>query len=252
VTEFQTTSSIEQFFSRRDLNIDARIYLRRHTKRFLYLLETVKELRANFPQTSIRICDVGPSFFTELLSENFPSDTILSIGYEHEQSRGGHLPEEILFDKTTFHHFDLNEAQKRDKWLTIPPCEIIVIAEVIEHLHVAPTLVLQFLHSLVSENGFLIIQTPNAASTMKRLLLLFGRNPYEMLRENAENPGHIREYTKKELCSLAEQNGFRVVKCERKNYFARVYPIEKVYGVVQAIVPPSFKDGITLVLQKSK
>jgi len=243
-------SEIEKFFLPRNLTDDAKIYLRRHSKRFLYLLNTIKELRTNFPQKSIRLCDVGPSFFTELLSENFPSDTILSIGYEHKQSRGGHLLDDVRFDKNNFVHFDLNETQHRQKWLTIPPCEIIILAEVIEHLHVAPTLVLKFLHSLLSENGFLIIQTPNATSTLKRLLLLFGRNPYEMLRENAENPGHFREYTTKELCAIGQSCGLRVVKCESKNYFNRLYPIEKVYGIVQSIVPSSMREGITLVLQK--
>lgn len=247
---FSTSHDIEQYFLHRNLDEVAKKYIRYHSKRFLYLLNTVNALRKDFSQQPIRICDVGPSFFTELLSETFLSDTILSIGYEHEQSRGGHLPEEIHFNKNTFHHFDLNNAQERDKWLNIPPCEIIILAEVIEHLHVAPTLVLKFLHSIMSENGFLIIQTPNAASTLKRLFLLLGRNPYEMLRENADNPGHFREYTQKELHRIGETSGFRVTKSEYENYTNRLNTIETVYGFVQTFVLPSMKDNITVVLQK--
>ncbi len=214
-------------------------------------MSLVDSLRKNIPADSIRICDVGPSFFTEILEEHFSSDTILTIGYEHELSRGGHLPPSVQINEKNFSHFNLNNAQHREQWISIAPCDIIILAEVLEHLYVAPSLVLKFLHSILKPNGYLIIQTPNAASTLKRLLLLFGRNPYEMFRENAENPGHFREYTKQELYRLGEQNGFRVVLAEHKNYFRRTNLIEKIYGIVQSILPSSMKDGITIVLQKT-
>jgi predicted SAM-dependent methyltransferase len=234
----------------RELNDEAKKYLRVHAQRFYYLWSLVHSLRKNISQRSIRICDVGPSFFTEILERSFPSDAILSLGFEHELSRGGHLPSSVQINEKNFLHFNLNDSQHREKWLSISPCDIFIMAEVLEHLYVAPSLVLKFLHSVLTTNGYLIIQTPNAASSLKRLRLLFGRNPYEMIRENAENPGHFREYTTRELCALGEQGGFRVVLAERKNYFRRTNVIEKIYGAMQSLVPPSLKDGITIVFQK--
>ncbi|MCX7785871.1 MAG: hypothetical protein N2201_06585, partial [candidate division WOR-3 bacterium] len=125
-----------------------------------------------------------------------------------------------------------------------------VLAEVIEHLYTSPICVLKFIDSFLSSNGFLIIQTPNAASLLKRITLLIGRNPYEMIREGPFNPGHYREYTKKELFLLAQQIGYKVFWFKYSNYFNRLSKIEKIYGFAQKFMPPSLNDGMTLILQK--
>ncbi|MDP9149663.1 MAG: hypothetical protein M3O36_06955 [Myxococcota bacterium] len=44
-----------------------------------------------------------------------------------------------------------------------------MFAEVLEHLHTAPELVLAFLRRLLLPQGLLILQTPNAASLSKRI-----------------------------------------------------------------------------------
>src|SRR5205823_6516869 len=109
--------------------------------------------------------------------------------------------------------FDLNDAQSEDTWRRdIPRYDVVVMAEVIEHLYTAPELVLGFLKTLVADNGLVIIQTPNAAALSKRLKLLFGRNPYELIRVDTTNPGHFREYTSRELIRIAEGAGFEVVR----------------------------------------
>ena len=90
--------------------------------------------------------------------------------------------------------FDLNDAQYRERWIRTPPIHLAVMAEVLEHLYTAPTLVLGFAYSLMEPGGILIVETPNAASLKKRLRLLVGRHPYEMIRENAVNPGHFRPF----------------------------------------------------------
>ena len=74
------------------------------------------------------------------------------------------------------------------------------MAEVIEHLYTAPEIVLKCIKKIIKQNGYFIIQTPNAASLSKRMKLMFqGRNPYEMIRVDHNNPGHFREYTVDEL-----------------------------------------------------
>jgi hypothetical protein len=102
------------------------------------------------------------------------------------------------------------------EWPDCGQFDLIVFSEVIEHLAVAPEYTLAFLRSLLTGRGVLICTTPNAAEIAKRLRMLAGRNPYERLRLYALNPGHIREYTRQELCQIAESVGLR---CLQHGYF---------------------------------
>lgn len=232
------------------LNEDSSSYYKVHSKRYEYLLTIIRECRDFFGEDPIYLLDIGPSFFTLLLEKKFPKDIVLMLGFEHPGSRGGHLPENLNLEKERFYHFNLNDAQFPEKWIKVPECRIAVMAEVIEHLHTSPSLVLQFLKTCIAAGGFLIIQTPNAASLKNRISMLLGKNPFEMIRENPQNPGHFREYTMNELIILAEKSGFEVKKLSYKSYFNPRNSIEKFYIAVTNILPGSFRTGLTLVLRK--
>jgi predicted SAM-dependent methyltransferase len=247
-----TPDEIESRFANRRMDDAASTYLHCHSKRYARLTALVKELAQTFLETRIRIADIGPSFFTELLFQQFPHAEVVAVGYRHEESRGGHLPEAVDLHRIEFHHFDLNDSRLQEQWITVSPCHIVILAEVIEHLHIAPTSMLEFLKTMLADRGYLIVQTPNAASLVKRISLLSGRNPYEMIRENNENPGHFHEYTKRELLDLARACGFEVHLFEYENYFNRMNTAERAYGFVQSFAPRSCRDGITLVLRKPK
>lgn len=233
-----------------ELNYDVKQYLKVHSARYEYLLSVVKNVRNEFPD-NIKIMDIGPSIFTMMLEETFKGVEIYSLGLEHEQSRGGHLPEIIKLNSEKFFDFNLNDSQHPEKWIHLPDCDIVIMAEVLEHLYTAPTLVLRFIASFIKPGGYLIIQTPNAASLKNRLYLLTGKNPYEMIRENADNPGHFREYTAKELTEIAEKTSFTVCLLSCKSYFNPRNKLEKMYILVTKFLPQSFKDGITIVLKKN-
>jgi len=243
-------TEIKERFSHLDLDNESSVYLRVQSKRYLYLLEILKELRGSLPGPEARILDVGPSFFTQIIEEEFPGDSILSLGLDHPESRGGHLPAEMVLNRGNFYLFDLNDSQYPEKWVEIPECDIVILGEVLEHLYTSPILVLEFIQSFLKEKGYLVIQTPNAAATVKRVKLLIGRNPAEMIRDSRDNPGHFREYTVKELLSLAKQCGFVVCRCETKNYFNGRCRLEDAYVFLNNLMPGSFRDGITLVLRK--
>jgi predicted SAM-dependent methyltransferase len=245
-----SSRDIELYFSDRHLNEYESKYLRQHSKRYAWLLNLVNTLRSSIAHASIRILDVGPSFLTELLRKHFATDTIAALGFTHERSRGGHLPAAVRLEGVELYHFDLNTAGSRDRWLTCTPFDIVIMAEVLEHLYCAPTHVLAFIKSLMKPRAWLIIQTPNAASTINRVSLLIGRNPYPPIRENADNPGHYHEYTKRELMSLAAACGFSVQSFTYQNYFNRLNTVERIYGRFQSIAPPSFRDAMTIVLSK--
>lgn len=181
-------------------------YVAFHAPRFARVLELAEDLGA---AKAGRILDIGRSRLTELLHERFGSP-VDSLGFEPEgETLTGH-----------HYHFDLNDAQSSDRWRRdLPRYDFIVMAEVIEHLYTAPELVLQFIRSLMADGGTVVIQTPNAASLPKRLKLLAGRNPYDMIRTNTTNPGHFREYTVPELTRLVRNAGLHVTHRECRWYF---------------------------------
>lgn len=227
-------------------------YLKIHSKRYAFLLNKVSILRKSFSDKYVSILDIGPSYLTEQLQKTLKNDTVYFMGYTHPESRGGQLPESVSLDPNRFIHCDLNGIQKTKPSVPEKPFSIIVFAEVIEHLYISPAIVLRYLGSILAPGGLIVLQTPNAVNLYNRLKMITGNNPFEMIRENSQNPGHYREYTKKELFSLAEECGFSVVDFIRSNYFG----MDKVdiklllYKMLQSISGPSMKDGITIVLKK--
>jgi 2-polyprenyl-3-methyl-5-hydroxy-6-metoxy-1,4-benzoquinol methylase len=155
-------------------------------------------------------------------------------------------------------HFDLNDSQSRSRWRSdMGPYDVVVMAEVIEHLHTSPALVLAFLHSLLADSGVLVIQTPNAVALHKRLEMLMGRNPYTKINEDAFDPSHFREYTRAELFRYLEDAGFSVTSCVSGQYFDYRYSsrasIKPQFGVVNLayrFLPGALKPGLTLVAKK--
>lgn len=228
----------------------AQDYLSIHKNRYEYLLDKTKNLREKFSNKSIRILDIGPSVFTQILEKSFPEDEIISLGFEHDESRGSHLPKNLTFNRNNFYNFNLNDSRHQSNWIALPKSDIIIMAEVLEHLFTAPSLVLTYLEHQLNENGFLIIQTPNAAALKNRIRLMLGKNPFEMIRENADNPGHFREYTFNELTIIAKRAGFEVYAIECRSYFGPRNLVENIYMKITNFLPQTFRDGITIILKK--
>jgi 2-polyprenyl-3-methyl-5-hydroxy-6-metoxy-1,4-benzoquinol methylase len=224
-------------------------YFNYHLPRFNFLLDLIAEFGASAESD---ILDIGASRLTEMIRERFGAK-VDTLGFGTDQPVGDAM----------HYAFDLNHAQSRETWREdLPQYDVVVMAEVIEHLYTAPQLVLAFLKTLVKPNGILIVQTPNAASLPKRIKMLLGRNPYEMIRENTMNPGHFREYTMKELKALGERAGFRVERDVCAWYFDACYQDHHDGGfrksgakgtlknAVYRSLPKGFREGITLVLRR--
>ena len=222
-------------------------YLHYHAKRFE---EIVLFVEAHFSPDA-KILDVGNSPFAEILSKIFSCE-VDEIGFAEDNSRS--------FGKQF--RFDLNDSSDYSKWRKdLGPYDIIIFTEVIEHLYTSPNQVLNFLSSLLNEKGKMIIQTPNASVFHKRIQLLFGKNPYMQIREERNNPGHFREYTKTELLKYAKTSGFKVNKAYYANYFdyrythaqsnnGKVKNHLRLVNLFYKLLPPSFRPGITMLLSK--
>lgn len=247
---------VKRLFSHLTLNAEAEEYLNYNAARYATLIEVVYAIRGSIPAETVSILDVGPSFFTSLLAQRFSSDRISALGLDSPESRGGHLPGGIPLDSVAFHRFNLNDAQDQEKWLPTPPFDIIIASEVVEHLYTAPTLIVRFLASLLIKGGYLIVTVPNAAALLKRLLLLLGKHPYEMIRENAANPGHYREYTRAELLWIGGQCGMITRRVDSYNYNIAMdkRASESLKGRIlrfmTAVAPSSMHNNLAAVYQK--
>ena len=190
-------------------SIDMARYGSDHNPRYEYLEGLIRSL--GLPADA-KVLDIGSSMFTLRLADLF--DDVSTLGLADARELICAMP-----DKIRHIAFDLNDSREKGRWIELPKFDLIVFAEVIEHLPTAPQQVLRFLASGLSPRGFLVVQTPNAVSLDKRIKMLAGINPYEMIREEWTNPGHFREYTRSELVSLAKESGFATVRHEFRSYF---------------------------------
>ena len=230
--------------------VDGDVYAMLHAPRYAELLALLDD----YVQADSRVLDIGRSRLTGLIKDTF-GVAVDSLGF----AKNGPTAE------GTNYWYDLNLAQHEDKWRRdIPAYDVVVMAEVIEHLYTAPLLVLRFLRTIVADGGVLVVQTPNATALHKRAKMLVGRHPFEKIREDITNPGHFREYTRRELESVAREAGFDVERWMAKSYFDYRY-VAALHGTpdnhklraagtllnaAYVAVPPRLRPGQTLVLRK--
>jgi SAM-dependent methyltransferase len=196
-------------------------YLRNHTAR---IDDTLRRAVALCPGPSASVLDIGRSAVSRALLEVYDEVTTLGLPLDVQAhyisaSRWDAPPGKLYAEHLVC---DLNNVWHAGATPTARRFDLIVFAEVVEHLHAAPEDVLAWLAALLKPGGFLLCTTPNAASLGKRLKLAAGRNPYERLRrglDNADNPGHIREYTRNELFEIGKAAGLCVVDHEYTDYF---------------------------------
>jgi len=187
------------------------------------------------------LLDIGPHFLTELMHRSFPGVALDTLGFRNPRVyREEHVRAHL--------QFDLNDAQFPERCPDFGEHDVVVMSEVIEHLYTAPDLVLRFVKRLLKPGGFLVVQTPNAVALEKRVAMLRGSNPFEMIRHSRDNPGHFREYTAYELrWWLAPGVGLDVDRAEQQDYFNSSRP-----GYVRLLArwKKSFRQGITIVYQR--
>lgn len=237
-------SDILALFRPDDYNREEWVYLTYHADRLAFVVNLIGarlDGHGTHPPRRVRILDLGPHFLTSLLHHFFGDRIVLhTLGWENERL----APARIITKHTPF---DLNDAHDPDRWPPAEAYDIVVMAEVIEHLYTAPRVVLAFLTSLLDDRGSLIIQTPNAVALRNRVKMLLGRNPFEPIRETRSNPGHFREYTGKELVAICESAG---LECERVAY-VDYWPTHFLAKMVQRL-SPHLRNGLTLVLRKRR
>jgi hypothetical protein len=221
----------------------AQLYQKIHNFRFHKTFEICKRL---VPNSNAHVLDVGPSYLTKLLTEFYSN--VCTLGLDTNIDDGGQRETSTIALGLPHITFDLRLTPYPDRWPDIHQSfDLIVYAETIEHLPIAPEYSLVFLSNFLSENGILLVTTPNAAMIMKRfILLLKGKNPYEQIRSFGENPGHYREYTMDELITLGTRCKLEVVHTE----FINFYPYGNIFYRLLKSSKPTMRDSLVIAFRK--
>jgi hypothetical protein len=243
---FQKTEKILTYFKKRNIDEESKMYLQYHCQRYALLLreteKIIKKIRNTNKGNTIKILDIGPSFQTIMLQQIYPEAIINTLGFEDSRFKAR--------KQDRHYQFDLNNAQFQENKLNIEEHDLIIMAEVIEHLYTSPMLVLKCILSYLKRDGHIIIQTPNACALDKRIKMLTGKNPYEQIRKNRQNPGHFREYTFDELISIGNKCGLEPVEYMVSNYFNDERKLNKFCRFLSNILPVKFREGMTICFKK--
>jgi SAM-dependent methyltransferase len=132
---------------------------------------------------------------------------------------------------------------------------LIMLNDVLEHIHDSPKVLLSNLLNILEPGGFLLITVPNAANIRKRISLLFGRTnlPKFPLYYWYPTPfrGHVREYVKSDLEILGGYLNLNIIRLRGADHMLAILPkvIRPAYRLFTFFFS-NLKDTWTFVGQK--
>jgi 2-polyprenyl-3-methyl-5-hydroxy-6-metoxy-1,4-benzoquinol methylase len=142
--------------------------------------------------------------------------------------------------------------------------DVVTAFDVIEHLWNTDNLISEA-YRVLKPNGCIIITTPNLASWVNRLLLLFGYLPFHyecsLIKELDKRPlqrstgvveTHVRLYTFKALANHIKSYGFKIVYLQRINLaYTSSNPIVNLFNKIFSL-RKSLGAGIFLIATKQE
>lgn len=182
---------------------DQRVYMEYHRRRFLELFNHAAELIANTEKPMVLEFGVGEH--TRLYKTLFPGIQL------HAADAGRYGMDGLGVDKSYI--LDLTLRASRDA-AQIPQgsFDLVLFAEVIEHLLANPVEVIEWLLTLVKPGGHLLLTTPNMFAKANIPAFLGYDNPlppFPKEEDRVTNAAHLREYSHIELLRFTEQAGGR-------------------------------------------
>jgi SAM-dependent methyltransferase len=106
--------------------------------------------------------------------------------------------------------------------------DMVMMHDVLEHLHDSPRDLLNDLLELVKPGGYYFTTVPSAVNIRKRINVIFGRTNLPRFEGYYWYPGHwrghIREYTKRDLLNLSEYLGLEIVALRSCNHMLDKVP----------------------------
>jgi 2-polyprenyl-3-methyl-5-hydroxy-6-metoxy-1,4-benzoquinol methylase len=138
--------------------------------------------------------------------------------------------------------------------------DVVLLIDIIEHLHQSPRELLNYSISLLKPNGMLVIETPNTVALAKRLKVLFGKSNHVDADFFYWNIGdyrsHVREYTLFELKQILAYHNIHEVKSKMVNIMVDMvkdanFFVLTAYKLLSGVYP-NFRDTILISGKKPK
>ena len=132
---------------------------------------------------------------------------------------------------------------------------MIMLHDVLEHLHDSPRDLLNDLLELAKPDGLLFVTVPNAVNIRKRIAVVFGKTNLPRFEGYYWYPeswrGHIREYVRGDLVKLCEYLNLEVLELRGCDHMLEKLPrrIRRAYLLVTSIFR-GWKDSWLLVARK--
>jgi len=133
--------------------------------------------------------------------------------------------------------------------------DMVMLHDVLEHLHDSPRDLLNDLMACVKPGGYLFVTVPNAVNLRKRLAVLRGKTNLAPFATYYWYPGawrgHIREYVKDDLVQFADFLGLETVELRSCHHMLSRLPTyaRPVFVAVTAIAQ-GWRDSWLLVARK--
>jgi 2-polyprenyl-3-methyl-5-hydroxy-6-metoxy-1,4-benzoquinol methylase len=177
------------------------------------------------PDPSVRLLDVGCfNGYISYLFRHLGYDVTGTDIYELDHRNA-------LFERAgiEFIRANMNDPSPYNH-LANEPFDIVIIAQVIEHILNHPLGLIRSLAAAMRPGGLMILTTPNPANIMNAARIVKGRSMLWGTQDFMDEPkfqggkiiseGHIhyREYTRSELCHLLTVAGLRIEKLQYLGY----------------------------------
>jgi hypothetical protein len=199
------------FAAGRELVIGQGDYAPQHRRRFFELFNAVALLLADRPAG--RLLEFGVSEYSGLYRVLLPELALELADRPVPEDYPGFTAQRSLAvsGAAAFHAVDLNDpAQLAAAGELAGRFDVVVFAEVLEHLLADPVAVLRYLLSLLAAEGSLYLTTPNFLRRDNLELIAARDNPqptYPPGDDNWDLHHHHREYTARELLRFIEAAG---------------------------------------------
>jgi 2-polyprenyl-3-methyl-5-hydroxy-6-metoxy-1,4-benzoquinol methylase len=216
---------------------------------------TVAQTVQQFLKPGARILDfgAGPADKTAVLAALGYHCTAVDDLQDEWHKRGG--ARQLILDfaaKLDIEYLPLDGGGLPD---TTEPFDMVMLHDVLEHLHDSPRDLLLELLTRVRDEGYLFVTVPNHVNLRKRLAVLRGRTshpPYELYYWYPGNwRGHVREYTEGDCVALAKALGLEVREIRGTHHMLSKVPprLRRAYLAVSKVIP-STRDTWSMVAQK--
>ncbi len=155
-------------------------------------------------------------YFTTLLLKEFTALKVELANYFGNLPGGEHMQRVSYVDRSCgepaqidlpFQHFNVeSESFPYDD----NQFDVVVFAEIIEHLLNNPCGVLREIRRVMKPDGVLVLTTPNVARLENVARMISGQNIYDPYSGHGPYGRHNREYNANELVQLLSHEGFKV------------------------------------------